>query len=130
MKQLYIPITFKQQESWVILTPIEAQIKQKIEQAGTPLRNWNIRINYGIKTGYNDAFIIDSSQRDAILSQCQTDDEREKTAAIIRPILRGRDIKRYGYEWAGLYLIATFPSKNYNIEDYPAIRDYLLSFGK
>ena len=130
MKQLYIPITFKQQESWVILTPIEAQIKQKIEQAGTPLRNWDIRINYGIKTGYNDAFIIDSVQRDAILSQCQTDDEREKTAAIIRPILRGRDIKRYGYEWAGLYLIATFPSKNYNIEDYPAIRDYLLSFGK
>ena len=130
MKQLYIPITFKQKESWVILTPIEAQIKQKIEQAGTPLRNWDIRINYGIKTGYNDAFIIDSVQRDAILSQCQTDDEREKTAAIIRPILRGRDIKRYGYEWAGLYLIATFPSKNYNIEDYPAIRDYLLSFGK
>ena len=47
----------------------------------------------------------------------------------IRPILRGRDIKRYGYEWAGIWLIATFPSRHYNIEEYPAIKQYLLSFG-
>ena len=44
--------------------------------------------------------------------------------------MRGRDIKRYGYDWAGLYLIATFPSKKYNIEDLPAIKNHLLSFGK
>ena len=48
----------------------------------------------------------------------------------ISPILRGRDIKRYGYNWAGLYLIATFPSRHYDIEQYPTVRDYLLSFGK
>ena len=47
----------------------------------------------------------------------------------IRPILRGRDIKRYGYEWANLYLIATFPSRHYDIEKYPAVKEYLLSFG-
>jgi hypothetical protein len=44
--------------------------------------------------------------------------------------LRGRDIKRYGYEFANLYLICTFPSKHYNIDDYPAVRDHLFSFDK
>ena len=50
--------------------------------------------------------------------------------AFNRPILRGRDIKRYGYEWAGLWLIATFPSRHYDIEKYPAVKQHLLSFGK
>ena len=54
---------------------------------------------------------------------------RAKTAELIRPILRGRDIKRYGYEWANLWLIATFPSRNYDIDEYPSVRDYLLTFG-
>ncbi|MBS5980288.1 MAG: type II restriction endonuclease, partial [Dysgonomonas mossii] len=56
--------------------------------------------------------------------------ERKKTDALIRPILRGRDIKRYGYEWADLWLIATFPSRKYNIEEYPSVEQYLTSFGK
>ena len=43
--------------------------------------------------------------------------------------MRGRDIKRYGYDWAGLYLIATFPARNYDIDMYPALKAYLLSFG-
>lgn len=43
--------------------------------------------------------------------------------------MRGRDIKRYGYTFADLWLISTFPSKQYNIEDFPAVRDHLLSFG-
>ena len=56
-------------------------------------------------------------------------DERKRTAELIRPILRGRDIKRYGYDWANLYLIATFPSRHYDIDKYPAVKQYLLSFG-
>ncbi len=80
-------------------------------------------------TGYNEAFIISTEKREEILSNCQSDDERERTAELIRPILRGRDIKRYGYNWAGLYLIATFPSRHYDIEQYPAVKKYLLSFG-
>ncbi len=65
-----------------------------------------------------------------ILENCLTDDEKKRTADLIRPILRGRDIKRYGYQWANLWLIGTFPSKKYNIDDYPAVKNYLLSFGK
>ena len=97
---------------------------------GTPLKDWDIHINYGIKTGYNDAFIISTEKRNEILANCKTEEERRKTEELIRPILRGRDIKRYGYEWADLYLIATFPARHYNINDYPAVKDYLLSFAE
>ena len=121
---------FNSSDSWVILSPIEQSIKRKIEAVGTPLKDWDIQINYGIKTGFNDAFIISTEKREEILANCQSEDERTRTAELIRPILRGRDIKRYGYDWAGKYLIATFPSRHYDIEQYPAVKQYLLSFGK
>ena len=73
--------------------------------------------------------MISTETRDCILNNCTSEEERKRTEELIRPILRGRDIKRYGYDWAGLYLIATFPSRHYNIEEYPAVKEYLLSFG-
>ena len=114
----------------MILSPIEQSIKRKIEAVGTPLKDWDIQINYGIKTGYNDAFIINTEKRDEILSNCQTEDERTRTAELIRPILRGRDIKRYGYNWANLWLINTHNGirgklERVHIEDYPAIKAHL-----
>lgn len=121
--------SFSSSESWSILSEIERSIKEKIEAVGTPLKDWDIQINYGIKTGFNDAFIIDSVKRNEILSACQTEEERQRTAEIIRPILRGRDIKRYSYVFAEQYLIATFPAKQYDIDDYPALKDYLLAIG-
>ena len=120
---------FGSSDSWVVLSPIEQSIKKKIEAVGTPLRDWNINIYRGVLTGCNEAFIINTEKRDEILANCQTDDERTRTAELIRPILRGRDIKRYAYEWAELWLIATFPSRHYNIDEYPAVKQYLLSFG-
>ena len=112
------------------MTPIEQSIKRKIESVGVPLKDWNIQINYGIKTGYNDAFIITSQKRDEILSNCSSEEERSKTDEIIRPILRGRDIKRYGYNWADLWLINTHNGvkgriPRIRIEDYPAIKAHL-----
>ena len=121
---------FRGASSWVILSAIEKSIKDKIEAVGTPLREWDININRGVLTGYNEAFIIDTYKRNEILSACTTDDERQRTSDLIRPILRGRDIKRFEYEWAELWLIATFPAKHYNIEQYPAVKQYLLSFAK
>ena len=120
----------KDSDSWVILSPIEQSIKRKIEAVGTPLKDWDINIYRGVLTGYNEAFIISTEKRNEILANCQTEEERARTAELIRPILRGRDIKRYGYDWAGKYLIATFPSRHYDIEQYPAVKQYLLSFGK
>ena len=116
-------------DSWVILSPIEQSIKRKIESVGVPLKDWDIQINYGIKTGFNDAFIITTEKREEILAACRDEYERTRTAELIRPILRGRDIKRYGYDWAGLWLIATFPARHYDIEKYPAVKEYLLSIG-
>ena len=104
---------------WVILNPIERSIKDKIEKYGTPLKKWDISINYGIKTGCNEAFIIDGAKRAELIAADPKSDE------IIRPILRGRDIKRNGYEFADLWLICTFPSLRLDIDDYPAIRDWL-----
>nr|WP_275264942.1 TaqI-like C-terminal specificity domain-containing protein [Streptococcus mutans] len=124
IEQNTLQISFNKDDSWIILSPIEQSIKHKIESVGTPLKDWNIRINRGILTGYNEAFIIDKAKRNELIEQ------DPKSAEIIRPILRGRDIKRYSYEFADLYLICTFPSKHYNIDKYPAIRDYLLTFDK
>ena len=116
-------MTLRSSESWVIYNPIESNIKDKINSIGTPLGQWNININFGIKTGFNGAFIISSETKDDLIAA------DPKSADLIRPILRGRDIQRYTYDFADLWLICTFPSKHYNIDEYPAIRDYLLSFG-
>ena len=120
---------FSGSESWIILSKIEQSIKRKIESVGTPLKDWNINIYRGVLTGCNEAFIISTDKRNEILDNCNTEDERKRTDELIRPILRGRDIKRYGYDWANRWLIATFPSRHYDIEDYPSIKEYLLSFG-
>ena len=105
VQQNRVVCDFNSSNSWIILSPIEQSIKRKIEAVGTPLKDWDIQINYGIKTGFNDAFIISTEKRNEILDNCRTEDERIRTAELIRPILRGRDIRRYTYDWAGLYLI-------------------------
>ena len=114
---------FRNINNWVILSDIEQRIKAKIEAIGIPLKEWDISINYGIKTGFNDAFIINGEKRAELIAQ------DPKSAEIIRPILRGRDIKRYGYEFADIYIITTFPSLKIDIELYPAVKQHLLSFG-
>ena len=121
---------FATSDSRVILSPIEQSIKKKIEAVGTPLKDWDINIYRGVLTGCNEAFIIDSQKRDEILANCQTEDERKRTAELIRPILRGRDIKRYGYVDNGLYLINTHNGvrgriPRIKIEDYPAVKAHL-----
>ena len=114
-----------------MLSSIEQEIKSKIEKLGKPLKDWDIQLNYGIKTGFNEAFIIDQSKRDELVKKCPEAD------SIIRPILRGRDIKKYRADWAGLYIINThtgYKSQNGNIippieiDNYPAVKEYLNLF--
>ena len=130
VRQQHTINAFEGSGSWAILSPIERSIKQKIEAVGTPLKDWDINIYRGVLTGCNDAFIISTEKREEILSNCHDEAERERTEELIRPILRGRDIKRYGYNWANLYLVAIFPSKHYNIDEYPSLKNYLLSYAK
>ena len=112
-----------------MLSSIEQNIKLKIEKAGKRLKDWDIQINYGIKTGFNEAFIISSEKRNELLQKCPECDE------IIRPILLGRNIKRYSFEWEGLWLINSHNgNKNQGIarvevdRDYPTIFKYLAQF--
>jgi hypothetical protein len=111
-----------------VLSSIEQRIKEKIEAVGVPLKDWDIQINYGIKTGCNEAFIIDGHVKDRLIA------EDPKSAEIIRPILRGRDIKRYSYDFKDMWLIASHNGYTddtgrrispINIEDYPAIKAHL-----
>lgn len=90
---------------------------------GVPLKQWDLNINRGVLTGFNNAFIISKEKKDELIAA------DPKSAEIIRPILRGRDIKRYSYTFADLWIISTFPSQKYDIDDYPAIKQYLLTFG-
>ncbi|WRG23994.1 class I SAM-dependent DNA methyltransferase [Helicobacter pylori] len=122
-------------ESFIFANATLLDLRDKMENIGTPLKDWDIQINYGIKTGANEAFIIPTEKRDAILKNCddvQKDErgmsERERTIELIKPILRGKDIKRYSYEWVHLWVIATFPSLKLDIDDYPSLKTYLSQF--
>lgn len=120
-------------DAWIILGKIEQNIKDKIEKVGIPLKDWDIKINRGILTGYNEAFIIDGKKKDELISK------DPKSAEIIKPILRGRDIKRYGAVFADLWLISThngYKKENgekvdaIDIEDYPAVKEWLDNYWK
>ena len=119
---------FINDESWVILSVIEQSIKTKIEAIGTPLKEWNINIYRGVLTGYNGAFIIDRVKKDQLIK------EDPKSAEIIRPILRGRDIKRYSCDFCDLWLLNVHNGvkekniKPINIDDYLAIKKHLDNF--
>ncbi|KHL86861.1 class I SAM-dependent DNA methyltransferase [Helicobacter pylori] len=128
-------------ESFIFANATLLDLRDKIESIGTPLKDWDIQINYGIKTGANESFIIPTEKRDAILKNCddvQKDErgmsERERTKELIKPILRGKDIKRYSYEWAHLWVINTHNGYTsalkskippIDIEKYPATKAHL-----
>ena len=125
IRQHVVKIDYKLGESWIILNEIEQSIKKKIEAVGTPLKDWNISINYGIKTGLNEAFIISKEKRDELIKI------DPKSAEIIRPILRGRDIKRNSYEFANIYVITAYKGINKIIKkEYPAIYLHLKKYEK
>lgn len=111
-------------DAWFISTPIENSIYIKIKKSGKLLKDWDIIMYRGILTGYNDAFIIDEDTKSRLLKN------DIKSQEIISPIIRGRDLKPYSIEFDNKYLIATYPAKNVNIDNYPAVKKYLESFGK
>ena len=103
---------------WSILSPLEQSVLDKMQAVGTPLKDWGVNINRGVTTGYNKAFIIDDKTRKRLVA---TD---ERSAEIIKPILRGRDVRRYRARWADMWLI--YSHAGIDINDFPAIASYLL----
>ncbi|GAA9088041.1 class I SAM-dependent DNA methyltransferase [Helicobacter pylori] len=123
-------------ESFIFANATLLDLRDKIEKSGTPLKDWDIQIYRGILTGANEAFIIPTEKREEILNACKTKEERKRTEALIKPVLRGKDIKRYSYEWAHLWVINTHNGYTSNlkskippidIEKYPAIKAHLNS---
>lgn len=94
---------------------------EKIRRAGVPLVEYaGVKPNYGIKTGLNEAFLIDTPTRDRLVR------EDPRSAEIIKPYLRGQDIRRWAPEWAGLWMI--FARRGVDIDSYPVIKRFLSSF--
>jgi hypothetical protein len=114
------------EESFSFANSEELKIKHKIEQIGTPLKDWDIKIYRGVLTGLNDAFIVSTEKRNEILNSCTSSEERTKTESIFKKLLRGRDIKRYSYEWADLWLI--YIPWDFKIDEFPAIKSHLNQF--
>ncbi|GAA7387865.1 class I SAM-dependent DNA methyltransferase [Helicobacter pylori] len=121
-------------ESFIFANATLLDLRDKMEGVGTPLKDWDIQIYRGILTGANEAFIITTEKRDAILNACKTQEERERTETLIKPVLRGKDIKRYSYEWVHLWVINTHNGYTSNlkskippidIEKYPATKAHL-----
>ena len=90
---------------WTLADEKVLAIKEKIERIGRPLKDWDVKIYRGVLTGFNEAFIIDTETRNRILANCKDEEERKRTEKIIKPVLRGRDIGKYYYKWAGLWMI-------------------------
>ncbi len=121
-------------ESFIFANTSLLDLRDKMESVGTPLKDWDIQIYRGILTGANEAFIIPTEKREEILNACKTQEERKRTETLIKPILRGKDIKRYSYEWAGEWVINThngytsnlkFKIPPIDIEKYPATKAHL-----
>jgi hypothetical protein len=108
-------------DAWFIGNQAEQNLKEKIERIGKPLKEWDVNIYRGVLTGLNEAFIIDTATYDRLVA------EDPKSAEILKPILRGRDVKRYAYEWAGLWLIASGFDINMP-KNYPAVFRHLKQF--
>jgi hypothetical protein len=128
--QSFVMDTPKPDKLWTLMNNSTANLKEKIERIGTPLSNWGLNIKFGIKTGFNEAFIIDTETKTKILNNCQSNEERQRTEEIIKPVLRGRDINKYSYNWYDLWLVSTFPSLQINIDNYQSLKKYLQSFCK
>lgn len=113
--------------SWVVMSPERFRIKQIIEKQGVRLEKWAVKINYGIKTGYNEAFYISTEQRDDFIAH------DPRCADLIVPLLRGRYVDRYATQWAlaedEKWMIKTLPALNLKFSSLPApIRQHLKKY--
>ena len=110
--------------SWSVMSSAEQSVLDKMWGKGSPLKEWDVSIHVGTITGFNEAFVISDARRVELMAS------DPKSADIIKPVLRGRDIQRYHRHWAELWLITTPPALRLDIDDYPAIKQHLLEFGQ
>ncbi len=119
-------VIFDDDSCWTIVSPEEAMVMAKIDDRGKPIKEWDLKINYGIKTGLNDAFVIDGETRSRLIS------ESPRSEAIIGKILRGRDVRKYSSVFADKWLVATHNGydrhSRVDVANYPSVKKWLASF--
>jgi len=113
--------TYLDDEGWSLADEKTQALLEKIRAAGVPLGTYvDGKIYYGIKTGLNEAFVIDEATRERLIA------EDPRSAEVIKPFLAGRDVKRYQPLELSKYLI--FTRRGINIDSYPAIGRYLKQY--
>ena len=124
----WTPVRMLEGTSVLVLTAVEQELKAKMDEAGTPLKDWGVSIKYGIKTGCDKAFIVDDATKCALIAEGSNSEE------IMQPILHGKDIQRYQAKWSGTWLIATHNGygnvPGIDIDEYPTIRAYLEAYSR
>ena len=113
---------FDEEKGFVFLDDSLQIIKSKLDLLGEALIKWPIKMNSGIKTGLDKAFIIEKEKYDDLIKKDR------KNKEILVPLLRGKNIGRYECDFKDLYLVGTFPAKKLNIDDYPSLKSYLETF--
>ena len=115
------PQRLLRQSGWILEDPALISLFERLMNQGTPLGEFvDGRIYVGVKTGRNEAFVIDRYKRDQLV------EADPRSAKIINPWLRGRDIKRWKPAWAGLYAIHI--PWHLDLALYPAIQQHMASF--
>jgi hypothetical protein len=109
---------------WTVSNSTDKALKEKITNGAKLLKEFDVTINFGIKTGYNAAFILDATSRAKLIAKDAA------CSSIIKPILRGRDLKKYSFEFSNKWVICTFPSLKLDIKKYPSILSHFNSIGK
>ncbi len=108
-------------DGWRLESPEVLRLLDKLRNAGTPLGKYvNGRFYYGIKTGFNEAFVVDRVTRDRLIA------EHPSSAEVLKPFLRGRDVKRWTVNHADLWLI--FTQRGIDLNQYPAISGNLKQY--
>lgn len=129
-EQNHIRLTNQPDTAWVILDRTRYDLKQQIEAQGKKLKAWGIYINRGVLTGFNNAFVLESTaEKDALVSKDAKNEE------LIKPLLRGRDVSRYSFDFHGKWLINVHNGvrekkiKRINVvDDYPTIFEHLKKY--
>jgi hypothetical protein len=112
-------------DAWTLADTVTIGLKNKITKIGVPISKWAVKISYGIKTGYNDAFVLTEDEKNALLKN------NKKSSEVIKPLLRGRDIKRYATKFANKWIIISkYRGHQDLIKNYPQVTEYLSKFEK
>lgn len=110
------------EDNWTVAEKLDFEITKRIDEVGIPIKEWDLSFFRGITTGLNEVFHINEDTKKNLIKEDKLSKE------VIHTLLRGKDIKRYKYEYQNVSII--FTKQGIDIDKYPAIKKYLSKFKK